>query len=101
MNREEMIKRCWKPYMEIMYKHPRMEDGISCMLISINFDDEVMELQPYDDNNYLQSFFSAIQNCSISKRLKAVYVDGKKVEDKIPEAVIKKQESFDTTNPSY
>lgn len=100
MTREEMIKRSWKPYMGIDYKHPRMDEPIQCMLISINFDDEVMELQPYDDNYYAQSFFSAIQNCSIPKRLKVVALNGEKVTDEIGQALAKKLENFKTKNPS-
>ena len=100
MTREEMIKRSWKPYMSIDYKHPRMKEPIQCMLVSINFDDEVMELQPYDDNYYAQSFFSAIQNCSIPKRLKVVALNGEKVKDKIVGTEVKKQENFSTINPA-
>lgn len=100
MDRDEFVKRSWKPYMTIEYKHPRMKEGILCMLCSVHFDDEIMELQPFDDNYYQQSFFSAIQNCSIPKRLKVVTLNGKKVEDKIKETTVKKQENFKTTNPA-
>ena len=100
MNRDEFMKRSWKPYMSIEYKHPRMNEGILCMLISVHFDDEIMELQPFDDNYYQQSFFSAIQNCSIPKRLKVVAFDGKKVVDEIKKTSGKKQENFQTTNPA-
>lgn len=100
MSREEMVKRSWKPYMMIEYKHTRMMEGIRCMLISINFDDEIMELQPIGDNYYSQSFFSSIQNCSLPKKLKVVSLNGKKIEDKIYMTRGKVQESMMTLNPT-
>jgi hypothetical protein len=99
MNRDEMIKRHWKPYMIVHYKHPRMHEGIDCMLISIHFDDEIVELQPFGENHYQQSFFSGIQNISIPKRLKAVSIGGKKVEREPLVVSNKILKGFNNTNP--
>jgi hypothetical protein len=81
MRREEMIARSWKPYMAIEYKNARMEYAVECLLISVHFDDEIFELQPLDQEEYVQqTFFTSIENCHVpKKKMKAAYVDGKKV----------------------
>lgn len=84
----------------IRYKHVRSEKDIECLLISINFDDEVMELQPIGENYYQQSFFTSIKNCFISlRKLKAVAINGVKVkEEQIPTCDNKVLQNFKSTH---
>jgi len=94
------MKIKWKPYMGIDYKNPRMKESIYCMLISINFDDEILELHPIGDNYYQQSFFSSIQNCSIAKRLRIAAKEGHVVKEEIPSTISKQQKNFKNTMPA-
>ena|ERR1700679_4017645 len=72
------------PYMEIHYKHPRMEQPILCLLIEIDFDEESMTLQPLFGEEYIsKDFIAGIQHCSIpKKRMKIARLHGKKINDK-------------------
>jgi hypothetical protein len=60
MTREKMIKTKWIPYMKILYKTTNMENSILCMLCGINFESEVVNLIPLDDNYESEEFFMSI-----------------------------------------
>lgn len=76
-----MLKIGWRAYMEIHYKHPRMEFPLLCLLVEIDFDEETLTLQPLFGEDYInKDFFAGIQFCSIPiKKMKATTVHGKKV----------------------
>lgn len=101
MEREDMLKVNWKAYMEIHYKHPRMEHPILCLLIEIDFDEEAMTLQPLFGEEYInKDFYAAIQHCSIpTKKMKAAIVHGKKVNNK--KGLPLYQGSIDRINPYF
>ena len=48
MTREQLVKYRFKAYMQIDYKHIRMENPIRCMLVSVDFDNNVMTICPID-----------------------------------------------------
>ncbi len=65
--------------MTIEYKDHGMKESAQCLLSAIDYDAEILTLTPMDDF-YLQREFPAhLQFCSLSKRLKAAAIDGKKV----------------------
>ena len=76
-----MLKIGFKPYMEINYKHPRMDNPILCLLVEINFDDESMTLQPMWGEDYLkEDFIAFISHCEIPrKKMSAEIINGEKV----------------------
>ena len=84
MERDEMLKISWRAYQEVNYKHPRMEQPILCLLIEIDFDEEIMTLQPLFGEEYInKDFIATIQHCSIpKKKMKVAVLDGKKVDNK-------------------
>jgi len=79
-----MLKIGFKPYMEIDYKHPRMEQHLLCLLIEIDFDEEIMTLQPLFGEDYInKDFIAAIQHCSIPKKKMGVSaINGEIVKNK-------------------
>jgi len=63
MTREELIKYRFKAYMEIDYRHLRMEEPIRCMLVSVNFDDNVMIVCPIDPDYENKDFTTSTDYC--------------------------------------
>lgn len=64
-----MVKRAYKPYMIILYKARYNKElvPIECLLVSIDFDNELMTLQPLEDVKFdVQegTFITSISNCS-------------------------------------
>lgn len=84
MTRDEMLKINWKAYQEIHYKHPRMSFPLLCLLVEIDFDEQIMTLQPLFGEDYInEDFIATIENCSIPrKRMKAEIIYGKRNEGK-------------------
>lgn len=81
MTREEMVKIRWKAYMTIEYQDRGMKFPAACLLSAIDFDAELLTLTPLDDFYLQKEFQGHIQFCSLSKRLKAAAIDGKKISD--------------------
>jgi len=69
MTREEMVKRSWKPYMEILYQEDRMREPVVCLLVGIDFDGEIMDLQPLDDKYRHEDFKANLKYCSVPKKV--------------------------------
>lgn len=72
MTREEMVKRAYKPYMVILYRQRYFLEAktIECLLVSIDFDNELVTLQPLESANYdilTSTFITSISNCSFPK----------------------------------
>ena len=70
MTREEMVKKAYKPYMVIMYKvrHYSEFKQIECLLVAVDFDNELMTLQPLEDGNFEveeATFVTSISNCIV------------------------------------
>ena len=74
MERDEMVKRSWKPYMEIHYQENRMPEAIVCLLTGIDFDSEIMTLQPLDEKFKNVDFPANIKYCSIPKKITALKI---------------------------
>ncbi len=73
MDRNKMLKTKWKPYMEITYKTSRMEEAVDCFLVAINFDDEIVILQPISDEYDRKDFHTYIGFCELPKfKMKSV-----------------------------
>lgn len=68
MTREKMLKVPWKAYMKITYKTDHMEREADCMLLSIDFENELMELVPFDKAHEEYSFTANIKYCELFKR---------------------------------
>jgi hypothetical protein len=99
MDRDEMIKRSWKAYEEIEYKQARMNRSMLCLLVSVDFDDECLTLQPLLGEEYTNKDFVAdIKFCSIPrKKMQAAIVNGEKIKKEIP----KFEGSTEHKNPNY
>ena len=99
MEREEMIKRSWKAYEEILYKQARMNRAMLCLLVSIDFDDECMTLQPMLGEEYTnRDFVADIKFCSIPrKKMEAATINGEKIKKVIPDF----EGSTEHKNPNY
>jgi len=67
MTREKMIEVKWIPYMKILYKTPNMENSILCMLCGINFESEVVNEIPLDENYESEEFFMSINYIEIPR----------------------------------
>lgn len=57
MTREEFVKIKFKGYMEIIYVHPRTKEEIPCVMIAVNFDNEVISLQIMPGHRYQEDEF--------------------------------------------
>ena len=88
MTREEMVGRSFKTYMIIEYKDEGMKHSAECLLISIDFDAELLKLCPLNDFYEQKEFFANLKFCEFSKRLKAATIEGKKQND-LHENIIK------------
>ncbi len=66
MERDKMIKRRWKAFEPITFKAPRMGEGVDCLLIAINFDDETMVLQPLGEQYNNDDFYANIKYCELT-----------------------------------
>ncbi len=69
MKREDFIKKRWKPFEEIMWTTPHREVNeippVSCMLLLVDFEGELMKLEPIDKEIYQdESFWARVENCN-------------------------------------
>lgn len=65
MTREELIKKRWRAYEQINYM-PKRKDGftIECVLIAIDFDNELFMLEPIDKEVYEdKTFWARVEYC--------------------------------------
>lgn len=69
MTREQMCKYKFRAYMSIDFNHSQLAEPTACMLVSINYDTEIMILRPLPtDNPYEQNEFPAhISHCELSR----------------------------------
>ena len=97
MTREELIKRSWKAFQVIEYMVPRMDKPAECLLLSVQFDDELMVLQPLDPQFKKDDFIASIKYCSVpKKKIAAVALNGKKIKDEDKERWLRHgEEDFD------
>jgi hypothetical protein len=72
MTREQLVKYKFKAYMPIDYRHPRPIEGandvVSCLLISVDFDNETFRLQVLDDDFYAAELITHISFCELPKK---------------------------------
>lgn len=79
MTRKELMKRSWKAYQEIHYQAPRMDNPIPCLLVSVDFDGEIMCLQPMPSMYKKDDFFANTTHCFVpKKKMEVASLDGKK-----------------------
>jgi hypothetical protein len=81
MNREEMVKRHWKPYQVVNYQDEGMKFPAECLLSAIDFDAEILTLTPINDFYNQQEFQANLKFCSIPKGMKVAAVNGKRIPD--------------------
>ena len=65
MTREELMKKRWVGFELIEYSPPRKEGVVyECMLLSIDFDQELFKLEPVDKELYEdESFWARVEYC--------------------------------------
>jgi len=60
-------KKRWKPFEEIIYipdRHPEAYEGESCMLLAVDFEEQLMRLEPFDKPlNEDKSFWCRVEHC--------------------------------------
>lgn len=65
MTREELMKKRWSAYEQINYS-PKRKDGVTfeCMLLAVDFENELMQLEPIDKELYEDnSFWARCEYC--------------------------------------
>jgi hypothetical protein len=65
MEREEFIKKRWQGYEIILYM-PKRKDGIEveCMLLAVDFENELFQLEPIDKDIYEDEvFWARVEYC--------------------------------------
>lgn len=67
MTREEMVKTKWKPYMTVMWQNKKGKEPVECLLVGINFDDEIAILQPMSDTYFDLDFHANIKHVELPK----------------------------------
>lgn len=67
MTREQMVKIRWKPYMTVLWKNHRAEEAMECLLVAINFDDEIAILQPMSELYFNLDFHANIKDIELPK----------------------------------
>lgn len=65
MDREKFVKLRFKAYQEVDYKDSRMEIPCRCMLVGINFDNELLTLHVIDETYEGEDFPAPIQFCEL------------------------------------
>lgn len=81
MTPEDFLKKKWKPYQEIDFKSSRIQniDGqlgaiIPCMLLAVDFDEQLLKIIPFPGGYYEEKeFWARCEHCEISRpKLKVV-----------------------------
>lgn len=68
MDRDEFVKRSWKAYQTVLYQDDRMELPVECLLAEVDFDGELMTLQPLHEFFEQTDFIANIKYCSVPRR---------------------------------
>jgi hypothetical protein len=65
MTREEFIKKRWVGYELIEFRPPKKEDIVyECMLLAIDFEQDLFKLEPVDKEMYEdESFWARVEYC--------------------------------------
>ena len=67
MRREEFIEKRWTAFELIEYRSPRKNDTdfvVECMLIAIDFENELFKLEPIDKEIYEDNqFWARVEYC--------------------------------------
>lgn len=104
MTREELMKRSWKAYQEINYQPPRMDIPVPCLLVSVDFDGEMMCLQPIPSMYAKDDFWANTLHCFVSKKKMEPAAIGGKIIKTSQESKLRhdQQELIDIENdPEY
>lgn len=78
MTREQFVKYSFRAYMTLSYHHPRHNEPIECMLIEVDFDNEMFLLAPLDPecgvpNSHYNTFYTTIKFVELApKKLKII-----------------------------
>lgn len=69
MTREYFVKRKWSAYEQVDIFSPRKkEHKVRCMVLAIDFENETMQVEPFDKNLYEdKSFWCSIDRIEIPK----------------------------------
>lgn len=64
MKREEFTKKRWKGYEIIEFRPPNKEIVYECMLLAIDFEQDLFKLEPFDKEMYQdESFWARVEYC--------------------------------------
>lgn len=90
MTREELLTTGWKAFDVIEYCAPRMDKPVECLLLSVQFDDEIMVLQPLSVIHSKDDFYANTKYCfKQKKKMSAAAVHGKKIRDEDRERLLR------------
>lgn len=79
MTREQLVKIRFKAYSQVNFINPRNKKVIECYLIAINFDNELLSLEPFDRELYMDDpFIAHCSNCSFPKEIKLEEINNQK-----------------------
>ena len=67
MTREQFCKYKFRAYMQIDYKPPRMEESVRCMLVAVDFDNEIMTLSSTEIDCENDNFIVNIKYCFLPR----------------------------------
>jgi hypothetical protein len=73
MTREQFVKYSFRAYMLLDYIHPRLDKHVECMLIEIDFDNELFCLKVMDTdfgipNSHYDTFYTSIRQVELPKK---------------------------------
>jgi hypothetical protein len=90
MTRKELLTASWKAFDLIEYCAPRMDKPVECLLLSVQFDDEIMVLQPLSESYKKDDFYANTQYCfKQKKKMSAAALHGKKVREEDKERLLR------------
>ena len=68
MGRKELLKRTWRANQGIEYTHPRLGNTKTMLLVSIDFDKEILGLAPMSGEYKNEVFHVNARHCKVLKR---------------------------------
>lgn len=68
MTREKFVTYKFKAYQLIDFKHRNLDKVVECMLVSVDFDTEIIMLRPFPNANLFKEDFPAhISSCELTR----------------------------------
>lgn len=57
MTEKQFVNRKWSPFEVVIYQPTNKHTPIECIVITVNFEDEIVELRPLMPKNYQSGFY--------------------------------------------